>query len=217
MKKEIPMQLTVGLGILAIGAMLLGGEFIWVRWAPVHRQHVFDETLKQIPFHNDALGIDVQVAAGIYGKSESFPGGVRISRLGFFGKGPTLTITSEPNLDHTFEFTPEAVAKWMTDGDYLSIPRYHFDQSKIEGRDAVIIRRYKDHAMLTTARIISSDRFIVAECSTGGDDEELYLQACDDTVRSIKVAGAEPPPKTAPGLDEVLAPTPSSPKGPSSH
>ena len=56
MKKEIPIQLLVGLGILGIGAMLLGGEFIWVKWAPIHREHVFDETSKANPFSQRRAG-----------------------------------------------------------------------------------------------------------------------------------------------------------------
>ncbi len=31
-------------------------------------------------YRNDSLGVDMQIAAGLYGEVESFPGGVRIVR-----------------------------------------------------------------------------------------------------------------------------------------
>lgn len=49
MKKEIPVQLYVGLGILLIGGALLGVEYFWVKLAPLHKQHVEEETLSRFP------------------------------------------------------------------------------------------------------------------------------------------------------------------------
>ena len=35
------------------------------------------------------------------------------------------------------------------------------------------------------------------------EDETLYMEACDETLRSIKVAGPEPPPTPEPGVTEL--------------
>jgi len=43
-----------------------------------HKEAVKKETLAFTPYQNDGLGIDMQVAAGINGKTEVFFGGVRI-------------------------------------------------------------------------------------------------------------------------------------------
>lgn len=203
MKKEIPMQLYVGLGILLIGGLLLGGEYFWVKWAPLHKQRVEDEILKQLPYHNESLGVDMQVAAGIYGQAESFAGGVKISRPRWWGEGPSLTITSEPNVDHASEFSQEILAKWETDGVLQNIPRYRFDHTRLADRDAVVLQRYKDHALWLTAHVISPDRIIVADCSTGGSNQALLLEACDESLRSIKVAGTD---SAKPALEDVTPP-----------
>ena len=192
MKKEIPTQLLVGLAILFIGGALLGIEYFWVKLAPIHKQHVADETLKLLPYHNDSLGIDVQVAMGIYGKVETFPGGVKIDHPQFWGTGPSLTITSAPNIDHTTEFSQESLAKWETDGVLKQIARYHFSHTKLADRDAVLLQQYTGRDMLLTAHVISPDRIIVADCSTGSGDPDLMVQACDESLRSLKVAGPEP-------------------------
>ena len=208
MKKEVPLQLVVGVGILVAGGILLGGEYFWVRWAPAHRQRVADETLKLLPFHDDALGVDMQVAAGIYGKVENLPGGVKIFRPRFWGVGPSLTITSEPNADHAKEFSQEIIAKWMTDGDTLNLARYRFDHLKIMDHEAGVIQQLKDHAMLSTAHVLSPERIIVAECSTGAGEDwrALLMEACEESLRTIKVAGP-PPVAGSPKLEDVSSPT----------
>ena len=99
MKKKIPSQVIFGLSILVIGGGLIGGEYLLVKWYPGHQQRVNDETLKQRPYHNDSLGIDVQIADGLYGSIQDFPGGVKISRSKFWSIGSSLTITSQPNPD----------------------------------------------------------------------------------------------------------------------
>ncbi|HEV2348247.1 MAG TPA: hypothetical protein VG028_00210 [Terriglobia bacterium] len=203
MKKDIPMQLYVGLGILLIGGVLLGGEYFLVKWAPLHKQRVVDETLKQLPYHNQSLGVDIQVAAGIFGQVENFAGGVKISRSRFWGVGPSLIITSEPNVDHASEFSQEILAKWETDGVLQNIPRYRFDHTKLADRDAVLIQRYKDHALWLTAHVMSPDRIIVADCTTGGGDQALLLEACDESLRSITVAGTA---SSTPVLEGVTPP-----------
>lgn len=205
MKKHIPSQLILAVSILIIGGGLVGGEYLLVKWYPGHRQHVSDETLKQRPYHNDALGIDMQIADGLFGNAEIFPSGVKISRSKFWSVGPSLTITSQPNPDQTWEFSPEVLAKWESRGVNEDLPLYHVEHTKINNRDAMMIRELKGRYMHLTARIIGKDRIIEADCSPGGEDETLYMEACDETLRSIRVAGPEPPP--APGVVE-LSPAP---------
>ncbi len=206
MKKEIPMQLYLGLGILLIGGILLGGEYFLVKWTPLHKQRVADATLKQLPYHNDSLGVDMQVAAGIYGKVESFPGGAKIFRPRFWGVGPSLTLTSEPNVDHAAEFSQYILAKWETDGVLGNIPNYHFDHTQIMNRDAVLLQRSRGHALILTAHVISPERIIAAECSTGDADPALLIGACDESLRTLKIAGPEPP-AAKPALEDVTPPT----------
>lgn len=206
MKKEFPTQLIVALFILLVGGSVLAGEYFLVKWYPRRKQQVAEETLKLLPYRSDALGIEMQVAAGIYGKVESFPGGVKILRPKFWGVGPSLTITSQPNPDHTFEFSPHTLAKWQTQGVYEEIPRYRYEHTKIMDRDAVLIRQYKNRSMLLTARVISPERIIEGDCTPGQADEDLYMQACEASVRSLKVAGPPPPVTATPGIQEIATP-----------
>ena len=203
MKKQIPNQLTLAVSILIIGAGLVGGEYLLVKWYPGHNQRVRDETLKQRAYHNDSLGIDIQIADGLYGNVESFPGGVKISRSEFWSIGPSLTITSQPNPDQTWEFSPEVLAKWESRGAVEDLPLYHVEHTKINNRDAMLIRQLKGRTMHLAARIICRERIIEADCSCGGEDEVLYMEACDETLRTMKVAGAEPPPPSTPGVVEL--------------
>jgi hypothetical protein len=203
MKKQIPIQLVLALSILVIGAALAGGEYLLVKWYPGHQQRVREEILKQRPYHNDALGIDIQIAHGLYEDVETFPGGVKISRSVFWSIGPSLTITSQPNPDQTWEFSPEALAKWESRGAVEDIPLYHVEHTKINNRDAMLIRQLSGRYMQLTARIMCRERIIDARCSPGAEDEALYMEACDETLRSIKAAGAEPPPPSAPGVVEL--------------
>jgi hypothetical protein len=166
-----------------------------------------------LPYRNDSLGIEMQVAAGLYGKVESFPGGVKILSTKFWSVGPSLTITSQPNPDQNAEFSPEVLARWETRGVNEELPRYHFEHTKINNRDSVLIRQYKGRAMLLTARVISPDRLIEADCSPGAADEDLYMEACEESLRTIKIAGPEPPPTLTPGVLEL---TPEA-QGTSSH
>lgn len=196
MKKPIPFQLILTVAILVIGGGLVGGELLLVKWYPGHRQRVSEETLKQSPYHNDALGIDLQIAEGLNGKVETFPGGVKIARSKFWSLGPSLKITSQPNPDQTWEFSPEDLAKWESRGVTEDLPFYHLEHTKINNRDSMMIRELRGRFMHLTARIMSKDRIIEADCSPGDEDETLYMEACDETLRSIKVAGPEPPPQT---------------------
>ena len=203
MKKQMPIQLVLALSILVIGAALAGGEYLLVRWYPGHQQRVREKILKQSAYHNDALGIDIQIAHGLYGNVETFPGGVKINRSVFWSVGPSLTITSQPNPDQTWEFSPEALAKWESKGVVEDIPLYHLEHTKINNRDAMLIRQLAGRYLQLTARIMCREHIIEASCSPGGEDEGLYMEACDDTLRSIKAAGAEPPPPPPPGVVEL--------------
>jgi hypothetical protein len=186
-------QLWIAAGIVLVGSALLGGEYFLVNWYPLHKQRVAEETLKLLPYRNENLGIEMQIASGIYGKIESLPDGVRIYRPRFWSVGPSLTITSQLNPGKEFEFSPQVLAKWQSRGALEDIPRYNFSHEKINHRDAALIWQLKDHSMLVTAHIISPERIVEANCSTGLDDQDLYLRACEETLRSIKVAGPEPP------------------------
>jgi hypothetical protein len=203
MKKEIPTQLLFAFGVLVLGGGILVGEYLLVKWYPRHQQRAQEEALKLLPYRNDSMGIDMQVAAGLYGKVENFPGGVRITRPKFWSIPPSLTITSQPNPDGTFEFSPQILAKWQTQGIYEEIPRYHFEHTKINNREAVLIWQYKNRAMLLTVRVISSERLIEMYCTPGREDEALFMQACESSVHTVKVAGPEPPAPAPPVLELV--------------
>src|SRR5579862_867189 len=102
--KHLPTQLIVGLGILLVGGGVIGGEYLLVKWYPKHKQAVRERTLAATNYKNDDLGFELQVAAGINKKIETFSGGVRIFAPEFMTAGPSLTITSQPNPDKTAEF-----------------------------------------------------------------------------------------------------------------
>lgn len=203
MKKGLSMQSTVALAILILGAGFLALEYFLVKWYPRHLLRVTEATLELLPYRNDGLGIEMQVAAGIYGKVESAPGSVRIYRSRLVVTGPSLTITSEPNPDHAAEFTPQILAIWQTDGVTKGLPRYRFERTTINQRDAALIWQSRDRIMTLTARVISPDRIVEAVCSAGSEDEALFMQACDESVRTLKVAGPEAPPKPPEGIQEI--------------
>lgn len=209
MKKPLPTQLIVGLGILLIGGGIVGGEYFLVNWYPRHKARVQMETLAPIPYKNDALGIELQVAAGINRRVEVFPGGVRIYSPRLLGKDPSITITSQPNPDGSHEFTPQQLALWETAGALHDIPSFKFEHTQINNRDAVLTWQYKNRAMLLTARIIAPDRIVEANCTTGSADEDLYMEACDESARSIKVAGPQAPPSSESVGEMNAVPSPS--------
>ncbi len=209
MKKRIPTQLIVGLGILLVGGGIVGGEALLVKWYPAHQAAVVKDTLAPKPFNNDGLGVEMQVAAGIHEKVEPFTGGVRIFSPRFWSTGPSITITSQPNPDGSAEFTPQQTAIWETDGVQHNLQRYQFEETRINGRDAVLIWQSLHRTMQLTARVISPDRIIEVQCTPGSADEVLYMQACDESVRTIKVAGPPSPQPAAPGSDEGTPGSPS--------
>ena len=211
MKKEIPRQLIVAAIILLGGGAFVGIEYFLVKWTPGHRQRMNEATLKPVPYSNASLGIEIQVAQGLYGRVETFPGGVRIAHRKFWGIGPSLTITSQPNPDNTAEFSPQILAQWETQGVYQSIPRYRFEHTKINSRDAVIIWQIKGRYMQMTARVITPDRIIEVGCTPGQEDEALFLEACESSGRTLKVAGPEPSPAPTPLVQEIASPAAGAP------
>ena len=204
MKKETSLQLIIGLVIVLGGAAFLGIEYSLMKWYPRHQQQVVEDTLKQLPYRSAPLGIEMKVAAGLYGTVEDFPGGVRIQRPAFWSVGPSLTITSQPNPDQTAEFSPEVLAKWQTQGTLEEIPRYQFDRLRINGRDAVLIWQFKNRSMLLTLRAISPERIIEANCTPGAADEMLFMRACEDSLRSLKILGAQSPTTPSTGIIELV-------------
>ena len=75
MKKQMPTQLKVAITILIVGGGFAGGEYLLMKWYPGHQQRVREETLKPRPYHNDLLGIDVQIG-------RDFTAAWRLSRVG---------------------------------------------------------------------------------------------------------------------------------------
>jgi hypothetical protein len=197
------MQLWLLLVIVFGGAGALGAEYLLVKWYPRHQQRVADQVLALLPYRNDSLGVEMQVAAGIYGKVEGFPGGVKIYRSKFWSVGPSLTITSQPNPDNAAEFSPQILAKWESQGAIEEIPRYHFERTKINNRDAVLISQLGHRTMLLTVHIISPERVVEADCTPGLADEDLYMQACRSSVETMRVAGPEAPPPVQPQLIDI--------------
>ena len=219
MKWEIRAELVVALGILVIGGGLVGGEYLLVKWYPLYKQRKAEQTLKLLPYQNEGLGIDLQVAAGIYGRVQTTAGSVKIYRPELWSAGPSLTITTQPNPDHASEFSPQVLAVWQTDGVTHNLIGYRFDHLQLNGRDAVMISQNQLRTILLTVRVISADRIIEAKCTPGSEDEELYMQACNDTLMTLKVEGPAPPLKPPPpgGVEEV-SPSQVTPKpGPGQH
>lgn len=194
MKFRVPTQAIVALVIVVIGVGVLLGEYVLVKWYPMHEAAIAEAAQKMLPYQNQGLGIDMQVAAGIYGKVENVAGGVRIYRPKLLGNGPSLTIISQPNPDGAGDFSAQLLAEWQAAGANQNIPRYSFEKTQINGRNAALIWQFKDVAMLMTAHIISPDRIIQAECTPGVEDENTYMDACDETLHSMKVAGPPTPP-----------------------
>jgi len=199
MKFRAPTQLVVALAIILIGGGALGAEVLLVKWYPMHRQAVTDALQKLLPYQNQKLGIEMGVAAGLYGKVQDLPDGVRIYRPQIFGPVPSLTIVSLPNPDGATEFSADLLAQWETAGASHSIMGYVYQQTQINGRNAALIHQPRNHMTVLTAHIISPQRILQVDCVPGADDQEIFVPACDATVYSIKLDGVPAPPvETAP-------------------
>ena len=60
------------MGILLIGGGIVGGEYILVKWYPAAQRSREKGNVGAHSYKNDGLGIEMQVAAGINGKTECF-------------------------------------------------------------------------------------------------------------------------------------------------
>ncbi|HXJ93275.1 MAG TPA: hypothetical protein VMT20_10395 [Terriglobia bacterium] len=196
MKFRASTQLIVALAIILIGGGALGAEVLLVKWYPMHRQAVTDALQKMLPYQNPKLGVEMKVAAGIYGKVEEMPDGVRIYRPQIFGPVPSLTIVALPNPDGATEFSADLLAQWETFGTYHSILGYVYQQTEINGRNAAVIHQPKNHMTVLTAHIISPQRILQVDCVPGADDQDIFVPACDATVYSITLDGLPLPPPT---------------------
>ncbi len=203
MKWKMSTQWKFALAIMVIGGGALAGEYFLVKWYPYYQGYRSNKVLNLLPYQNADLGIQMQVAAGIYGKVDDFPGGVRIYRPRIFGDGASLTLTSQANPGHNDEFSPQLLAQWETKGTYQNIADYRFEHTKIQNRDAVMIWQSRGPSMLLTAHIISADHIVEANCLPGSADESLYLNACESSIQTIKVAGPPPRLKPEPGVLEL--------------
>ena len=189
MRLRIPTQLALFLAIIVIGVGLLGGEFVLVKWYPQHRQNVIDAIRNPLPYRNDALGIEMDVPAGIYGKVTDTPDGVRIFRPKLIGQGPSLTITEQPNPDGSTDFSDQLLAQWETRGATHGILGYRYDYGPINGRNAALIWEPKINQTVLTAHLISPKHILQVNCVPGVEDQEIFLAACKSAVRSIKLDG----------------------------
>jgi hypothetical protein len=204
MKFRASTQLIVALAIILIGGGALGAEVLLVKWYPIHKQAVTDALQKMLPYQNPKLGIEMEVAAGIYGKVQDIPDGVRIYRPQVFGPVPSLTIVSLPNPDGATEFSGDLLAQWETAGATHSILGYFYQHTQINGRNAALIHQPRNHMTVLTAHLISPQRILQVDCIPGADDQDIFVPACDSTVYSIKLDGVPPPPPTETAPVEVL-------------
>ncbi|HLI30169.1 MAG TPA: hypothetical protein VKV79_03585 [Terriglobia bacterium] len=193
-------QRTVTYILLIAGAIILGGEYFLVRWYPGHKRRVADAALQLLPYQNDGLGIQMKIAAGIYGKVEVYPGGIKIYRPSLFGKGPSITLTTQANTTGFSTFSPQTLADWETAGTQNELSGYEFEHLTINNRDAAMIWQYmpQTQSMQVTARIMAPDRILQAVCDTGNADQAIYTPACDESLKSIVLTGPpsvfSPPP-----------------------
>lgn len=190
-------QRKVTIIIVIVGVILLGGEYLAIRWLPGHRERANQALLRQLPYQNNGLGINMRVAAGIYGKVEDQPTDIRIYRPKLFGGGPSITVTSQPNTTSSSQFSPELLAQLETAGVRENLTGYQFEHLTLDQRDAVLISQYDflQRSLDYTARVMTPERIVQAVCATGSANQDLYSQACDESLRSIQVAG---PPSNLP-------------------
>ncbi len=189
MKYKPSKQLILGLIILLGGGGFIVGEYFLVKLYPVYQKKRVAELSELLPYTNEDMGIAMKIAYGIFGDVEKFTGGVRIRRKYFWSVGPSISITSRPNLDGTHKFAPTILAQWQTAGIREEIPQYRFWHTKIHNRDAVLIKLYKDRGIHLTGKIISPERIIEVDCAPGQEEEDLFLKLCEDTIRNVTILG----------------------------
>ncbi|MGH9396026.1 MAG: hypothetical protein ACRD18_04160 [Terriglobia bacterium] len=189
--------------IVVAAAIILGVEYVSVRWYPGHEQRVADAALKQLPYQNTGLGIQMEIASGIYGSVHDFAGGVKIYRSHLLGGGPAITITSAPNPDGASRFSDQRLAEIETAGTRNGLLGYQFQRLTLNGRDSYIVSQYDSHSRSTnvTAHVMAPDRVVQAVCNTGSKSEEVFTQACNESLNSMKVSG--PPSKLPKPMGEL--------------
>src|SRR5207245_10367718 len=94
MKHGVAVQLIVAVASLLVGSAFLAAEYSLVKWYPHYQQRVTERTLRPVPVRDASLGVEVQVAAGSYGRVSSFPVGVRLSRPKLSRVPQAVAITS---------------------------------------------------------------------------------------------------------------------------
>lgn len=184
-------QKWVTLIVVLLTAIVLGIEYTVKRWYPAHEQRLGDAALKQLPYQNKGLGIQMQVAAGIYGKVQDFPGGVKIYRPRLRGEGPSITITTDPNPGGALKFPDNYIAQLETAAENNGPS---FEPVTINQRPAVLITQSDPRTKTTniTARILTPEQIVQAICNTGSGDQDVYTQACNESLNTIKIAGSSP-------------------------
>ncbi|MGH9469310.1 MAG: hypothetical protein ACRD1N_03075 [Terriglobia bacterium] len=189
--------------LVVAGAIALGCEYLLVRWYPGHETRVRASVLRELPYQNGGLGVQMKVAAGIYGKVQDSLGSVKIYRRALLGGGPSITLTSLPNTTGSAQLSPQYLATLETAGVRNQLTGYQFEHLTLNARDAVMIWQYQpgSRSMRVTARIMAPDRVLEAVCSTGSGNQGLYTRACDESLRSIALAG---PPSQLPKLEQVV-------------
>jgi hypothetical protein len=198
MKIQISGQRKVTIGILVIGAALLSAEFLIIRWYPGHQERAQQQALRLLPYQNSAMGLQMDIAAALYGKVRDHGKEITISRWKLFGKGPSITILLKPN--SSSQFTPELLAQLETAGVRNNLLGYQFQHVTLGTRDAILIWQYdeRSRSMNVTAQVLAPDRMVQAVCNTGTGDQDLYTEACNESLKSIQLTG---PPSNLPQAD----------------
>lgn len=194
--RAVSSQRKVTVGIVIVGAVLLTSEFLLIRWYPGHKDRANQQALKLLPYQNSPMGLQMDIAATLYGRVRNGANQIEISRWHLFGRPPSITISLKPN--HSTQFTPELLADLETAGVRNNLLGYQFQHVTLGDRDAVLIWQYDPptRSMNVTAQVLAPDRMIQAVCNTGsGGDQDLYTEACNETLKSIQLSG---PPSNLP-------------------
>lgn len=181
--------------IIVAAAIVLGTEYAIKRWYPAHIQRLEDAALKPLPYQNASLGLKMQISAGFYQHVAAAADGVKISRSSILGGSPSITLTLLPNPDGASEFTERFLDQQEAADPASNLSGYDFEHVRITGRDAYLITRPDPRTKTTviTARIIAPDRIVQAACSTGGAKQDVFAEACTESLTSIALSG--PPSK----------------------
>lgn len=186
--------------ILVIAALILGTEYTIKRWYPAHKHQEEDTALKPLPYENAALGLKMHVSAGFYEKIAASAAGVKIYRSHIMGGSPSITLTLLPNPDRASEFTEKFLDQQDESDPANNAPGYEFQHVRFAGRDGYLVTGPDPRTKITTvmARILAPDRMIQAVCSTGGAKQDVFTEACTESLTSINLSGPPSEIKEAP-------------------